>query len=297
MSIAAIAPSALTLESQADHTAIWERVKARLKAAFGEATYKSWLGAMQFHACDARQLYIYVPTRFIRDWVASHYIEDIARFWKMDDATLLTVNVTVRPTQQMPQVVQELPTLVKSSDPIAPVVAFNGENRSPSVLATIPNIAPVTIESEYVGAALDPRFTFENFVVGKPNELAHAAARRVAETPTAMQGCNPLFLYGGVGLGKTHLMHAIAWHIRRTNPSRKVMYLSAEKFMYQFIRALRSKDAMTFKEQFRSVDVLMIDDVQFISGKDSTQEESLSFNNNCRDDAEQPPRLSHRPCW
>ena len=84
---------------------------------------------------------------------------------------------------------------------------------------------------------------------------------------------NPLFLYGGVGLGKTHLMHAIAWHIRKRDPRRKVIYLSAEKFMYQFIRALRFKDTMAFKEQFRTVDVLMIDDVQFISGKDSTQEE------------------------
>ena len=122
-----------------------------------------------------------------------------------------------------------------------------------------------------VSAPLDPRFTFDNFVVGKPNELAHAAARRVAEASAVT--FNPLFLYGGVGLGKTHLMHAIAHEIKRRQPSRRVIYLSAEKFMYQFIRALRFKDTMAFKQLFRSVDVLMIDDVQFISGKDSTQEE------------------------
>ena len=123
---------------------------------------------------------------------------------------------------------------------------------------------------------LDPRFTFENFIVGKPNELAHAAARRVAEacaSPVHSVPFNPLFLYGGVGLGKTHLMHAIAWHVRLNAPDRKIIYLSAEKFMYQFIRALRFKSTMDFKEQFRSVDLLMIDDVQFISGKESTQEE------------------------
>ncbi|WP_438996980.1 chromosomal replication initiator protein DnaA, partial [Candidatus Puniceispirillum sp.] len=120
-------------------------------------------------------------------------------------------------------------------------------------------------------AGLDPRYTFANFVVGKPNELAFAVARRTAESEKV--AFNPLFLYGGVGLGKTHLMHAIAWHIREQTPSRKVMYLSAEKFMYRFVRALRFRDTMSFKEQFRSVDVLMIDDVQFISGKDSTQEE------------------------
>lgn len=118
---------------------------------------------------------------------------------------------------------------------------------------------------------LDRRYTFDNFVVGKPNELAYAAARRVDESPNVP--FNPLFLYGGVGLGKTHLMHAIAWHIQETNPQRRVIYLSAEKFMYQFIRALRHKDTMAFKEQFRSVDVLMVDDLQFISGKESTQEE------------------------
>ncbi len=119
--------------------------------------------------------------------------------------------------------------------------------------------------------ALDTRFTFDNFVVGKSNEFAHAAARRVAAAETVP--FNPLFMYGGVGLGKTHLMHAIAWHIRNCYPNRRVIYLSAEKFMYQFIRALRYQDMMTFKEQFRSVDVLMIDDVQFIGGKGSTQEE------------------------
>jgi chromosomal replication initiator protein len=124
---------------------------------------------------------------------------------------------------------------------------------------------------ESVSAPLDPRLTFENFVVGKSNELAHAAALRVADADTVP--FNPLFLYGGVGLGKTHLMHAIAWHIRTRKPDKKVIYLSAEKFMYQFIRALRNKSTMSFKELFRSVDVLMVDDVQFIIGKESTQEE------------------------
>ena len=140
--------------------------------------------------------------------------------------------------------------------------------------------APVEARTEAPGvgsaeksliSTLDARFTFSNFVVGRPNELAHAAARRVADSKDVH--FNPLFLYGGVGLGKTHLMHAIAWHIRRRFPERRVLYMSAEKFMYQFIRALRFKTMMDFKELFRSVDVLMVDDIQFIAGKDSTQEE------------------------
>jgi chromosomal replication initiator protein len=122
-----------------------------------------------------------------------------------------------------------------------------------------------------IGGQLDPRYTFDQFVVGKPNELAFAAARRVAESATVL--FNPLFLYSGVGQGKTHLMHAIGWEIKKRFPQKKVLYLSAEKFMYQFIRALRFKDTMSFKDLFRSVDVLMIDDVQFIGGKESTQEE------------------------
>ena len=126
-------------------------------------------------------------------------------------------------------------------------------------------------DAELPGAPLDARFTFDSFVVGKPNELAHAAARRVAECgPVTF---NPLFLYGGVGLGKTHLMHAIAHEIQARRPDLRVLYLSAEQFMYRFVQALRDKQIMDFKEIFRSVDVLMVDDVQFIAGKDSTQEE------------------------
>ncbi|MCB2142301.1 MAG: chromosomal replication initiator protein DnaA, partial [Rhodobacteraceae bacterium] len=126
-------------------------------------------------------------------------------------------------------------------------------------------------DAELPGAPLDSRFTFDSFVVGKPNELAHAAARRVGEGGPAT--FNPLFLYGGVGLGKTHLMHAIAHELRTRRPELRVLYLSAEQFMYRFIQALREKQVMDFKEMFRAVDVLMVDDVQFIAGKDSTQEE------------------------
>src|SRR5579883_2189229 len=150
---------------------------------------------------------------------------------------------------------------------------------------TAPQIRLAPVEAAAIGetgedrprpSGLDPRFTFENFVVGKPNELAHAAARHVAEAcsnPLRKVPFNPLFLYGGVGLGKTHLMHAIAWHVFKNACDRKVIYLSAEKFMHRFVRALRFKSTIDFKEEFRSVDLLMIDDVQFISGKESTQEE------------------------
>ena len=124
------------------------------------------------------------------------------------------------------------------------------------------------------------RFTFDRFVVGKPNELAHAAAKRVSDGGKVT--FNPLFLYGGVGLGKTHLMHSIAWSIKQKNKKARVLYLSAEQFMYRFVQALRFKDMHAFKKLFRSVDVLMVDDVQFIAGKDSTQDEFFhTFNALC----------------
>jgi chromosomal replication initiator protein len=126
-------------------------------------------------------------------------------------------------------------------------------------------------EHSAISIPLDPKLTFDNFVVGKPNELAYAAELRVAESDRV--AFNPLFLYGSVGLGKTHLMNAIAWSIKSRSPERTIAYLSAEKFMYQFVKAVRYKDTMEFKKQFRSVDVLMIDDIQFICGKESTQEE------------------------
>jgi len=248
----------------------WERVKMRLKAAYGEPTFKSWLGAMQYEGADARQVQLTVPTRFMREWITAHYAEDILRFCRMEDPSLISLDIRVRPAHT-PMV--GAATMLEPVKRPLPDLQPRRPEESAWTASTTSLAATIAEPAEHVGAPLDPRFTFENFVVGKPNELAHAAARRVAENNAVMQGCNPLFLYGGVGLGKTHLMHAIAWHIRRNTPSRKVIYLSAEKFMYQFIRALRFKEALAFKEQFRSVDVLMIDDVQFISGKDSTQEE------------------------
>ena len=118
---------------------------------------------------------------------------------------------------------------------------------------------------------LDERFIFDKFITGPSNELAFASAKRIAQSEKF--DFNPLFLYGGVGLGKTHLMHSIAWEISTNNPSAKVLYLSAERFMFQFIKSLRQKDTMSFKQKFRSVDVLILDDIQFMVGKNSTQEE------------------------
>jgi chromosomal replication initiator protein len=252
-------------------TAQWQRVRTRLREEFGEAGYRSWLCSLTLAEVTDSAVRIEVPTRFLRDWVLAHYVDRIRALWMGENRAINKVEVTVgQNTSGLVEPESGDDSAPPSDDLDVPLPA-----ESPRLPVSAATAGSGDSDRE-ISAPLDPRFTFDNFVVGKPNELAHAAARRVAESAVSGNRAapfNPLFLYGGVGLGKTHLMHAIAWHIRRHDPTRRIIYLSAEKFMYQFIKALRFKDTMAFKEQFRSVDVLMIDDVQFISGKDSTQEE------------------------
>jgi chromosomal replication initiator protein len=231
-------------------TAHWDAISGRLRGEVGEAAYQSWLKPMVVRGLVDGAVEIAVPTRFMRDWVVAHYAERLIDLWQNENDDVKGVEIIVRPERaKAPK-----PEVAKRDD--------NANLIKPTVAAE---------SAEQLSAPLDPRFSFDNFVVGKPNEFAYAAARRMAEATHV--SFNPLFLYGGVGLGKTHLMHAIAWSIRSRDPQRTVIYMSAEKFMYRFVRALREHNTVDFKDQFRSVDVLMIDDVQFISGKDSTQEE------------------------
>ena len=245
----------------------WDRVRGQLRDEFGEAAFKSWLNPLTLSDVSEGHVRIGVPTRFLRDWVVTHYGERIRALWTKEDASVTGIDIVV----------------------VTPGTPSNDTPPAATVKKAAPMPAPVptadSAANDDIGAPLDLRYTFDNFVVGRPNEFAYAAARRVAEAGTVP--FNPLFLYGGVGLGKTHLMHAVAWHIRERDPRRSVLYLSAEKFMYRFVRALRYQDTMAFKEQFRSVDVLMIDDVQFIGGKESTQEEFFHTFNSLVDQGRQ----------
>lgn len=237
-----------------DDYSAWQSVQTRLRDFYGSAVYDSWLSSMVYSGQENGRVILLVPTRFIKEWILVHYLDRILNFWQSENAAIYCVDICVD----------------DGSECNVPSRRDGGEGKAalPSSRDTV-----TTSTYEHLSSPLDPRFTFDNFVVGKPNELAFAAARRVAESSEPIPGSNPLFLYGGVGLGKTHLMHAIAWYVLGSSAKRKIAYLSAEKFMYQYVTALRSKDIMLFKEQFRSVDILMVDDVQFISGKDSTQEE------------------------
>ncbi len=227
----------------------WGQVREELIKRVGRHNYATWIEPLKLSQLKNGVARFEVPTTFFGDWVQRNYGDHIRTQLSSAGSPVDRLEFAV------------------GTAPVAATVAARPQAAKP---AARPARARVS-EEELPGAPLDARFTFDSFVVGKPNELAHAAARRVAEGgPVTF---NPLFLYGGVGLGKTHLMHAIAHDLQARRPELRVLYLSAEQFMYRFVQALRDRQVMDFKELFRSVDVLMVDDVQFIAGKDSTQEE------------------------
>ena len=224
----------------------WNIASDQLRRSLGHNNFKSWIEPLEFVGDETGTAEFSVPTSFFGNYVRQHFEDQI--LYQLRDAGMQVSRVSFSVGRADLAAKQSISTTTTKSSAIREEKA-----------------------REIQGAKLDPRFVFNNFVVGKPNELAHAAAKRVAEAgPVSF---NPLFLYGGVGLGKTHLMHAIAWELQSNRPDTNVMYLSAEQFMYRFVQALRERKMMDFKELFRSVDVLMVDDVQFIAGKDSTQEE------------------------
>ena len=219
----------------------WADVSNALRREIGESNFKSWIEPLEYIGVQDGVARFRAPSRFVGDWVKRNYHDQILSHLRARHGDLARMDFAVgAPARTAPE------------KPAAKAPAHG---------------AQTVLES----APLEGKYTFDTFVVGKPNELAHAAAKRVAEGgPVTF---NPLFLYGGVGLGKTHLMHAVAWDLHQSRPDLQVLYLSAEQFMYRFVQALRDRQIMDFKNLFRSVDVLMIDDVQFIAGKDSTQEE------------------------
>ena len=216
---------------------IWQQVKKKLRQEAGKTVYNNWLDSLKLISYVSGKIEIASHSEFHKNWIEPRYGNRIKSLFKAAHNEVKSVMFIV--------------------DESIPFRNQKAQGKKSNNL--------------HFSSPLDPRYTFNKFVVGPSNDFVAAAAQRVAEAEDV--AFNPLVIYGGVGLGKTHLMHSIAWRIREINPNRQVVYLSAEKFMYQFVRALRQQETMLFKEQFRSADVLMIDDVQFIAGKDSTQEE------------------------
>jgi len=229
---------------------LWAAVCKKLQSELGASVANSWITPLVVDKLEGGTVYLSAPSMFLRDWVQNNYSDQILKHCSQANNEITKIEI-----------------LVSESN----VNVVTEENTEVITINKILQSKQKSDEQLEISIPLDPRLTFDNFVVGKPNEFAYAAALRIAESDKV--AFNPLFLYGSVGLGKTHLMNAIAWSIKLRDPDRTIAYLSAEKFMYHFIRAIRHKDTVAFKEQFRSVDVLMIDDIQFICGKDQTQEE------------------------
>lgn len=236
----------------------FDAIKAQLHAEAGDTAYRSWIAPVSALGITAGTLELAAPTRLIRDWVRTHYNDRILALWQAqhgDDTPLVRVDVIAR------RVAGTTPAASATT-----VVSFAKPAGSDPAAAVLEDSDPSGLSS-----LLDARMTFDNYMVTPVNTFAFAAARKVADGDST--GFNPLVIHSRVGLGKTHLLHAIAHHARATRPQARVVYMSAEKFMYQFVRALRFKDTMAFKAHLRAIDVLMIDDIQFICGKESTQEE------------------------
>jgi len=244
----------------------WSRVRSRLQLEVGEVEFRTWLRQISLGGVDGDEVTVHLPTRFLRDWVRGHYADKLNAIWQAENKCIRRVDIRVGGAG-------EAASASAMDNDAAPDGGQGADTVSNAARPADRPDAKSEAARPEMAAPLDTRFEFENFVVGKPNEFAYACARRVAERPSS-PGFNPLFLYGGVGLGKTHLMHAIGIELsRRDTAPIQVAYMSAEKFMYRFIAAIRSQSTMEFKEQLRSVDVLMVDDLQFLIGKDNTQEE------------------------
>lgn len=222
---------------------IWSLIKQKLKPQLGSATFKSWIEPLKFISYEEEVLILAAPTEFIASWIEGHYLS------KIKDLS--------------PEPLNNVEIIVNASE------KSKTQNASKAVEKKVLKFADYKAS---IGSKIDPRFSFDSFVTAPSNEVAVAASKRVAESG-AQAGFNPLFLHSGVGLGKTHLMHAVANYCAENKKELNVIYLSAEKFLHTFIRSIKDRNTLEFKEQLRAADILMIDDFQFINGKNSTQEE------------------------
>ncbi|MDB5669373.1 MAG: dnaA [Alphaproteobacteria bacterium] len=226
----------------------WESIRVGLRRDCGARTFDGWLRPVALGGFDSDNstLRLELPSQFMADWVQTHFAERLALAWRATYPAVQHILIGVGAAAPKTAAVIEIPAPAEVEEPAAAKVGL-------------------------YSVALEPRYQFDKFVVGKANEVAYNAARTLATADKVV--FNPLFLHGGTGRGKTHLLHAMGHEYHRLNPRAKIIYMSAEKFTVEFLAALRANDTIKFKQQLRSADLLMIDDVQFIAGKESTQEE------------------------
>jgi chromosomal replication initiator protein len=248
--------------SASEQTEAWQRIRARLRAELGEDVFNSWFARMEFAGSHDRVAQLSVPTKFLRSWLLAHYRDRLLRYFVEADVEIEDVAVNIRVAgqpQTQPRITRT--TSVEREQPVAATKAAAGA-------ATPPGGGD---GDGLVGSPLDRRLTFDCFIVGRSNAFAHAAAQQVVRArPGEKPLYNPLFVHSSVGLGKTHLCQALAQAME--SEGKRVIYLTAERFMYGFVAALKTQTAIAFKERLRAIDVLIIDDAQFLTGKTIQQE-------------------------
>lgn len=262
-----------------DHNEIWRATLGELELTLSKANFTTWFKNTFISSFDGVRITISVPNTFTKAWLEKKYHESIVRALRnVTQANLreVTYRVEVRNTTPLPQFNEQVETRRE-------VTETSPHAQSSSEAAHSSHAADVS---------LNPRYTFQNFVVGKANELAHAAAMAVASKPGDVY--NPLYIYGGSGLGKTHLLQAIGHHRLAADPSAKVLYITSERFTNEFIQAVRGGRGKEFKDAHRAVDLLLIDDIQFMSGKEATQEEFFHTFNTLHQNSKQMVITSDR---
>jgi chromosomal replication initiator protein len=248
-----------------------DRVRAMVRAKYGEEVFASWFHLMEFENFDQRSVRISFPTRFLQSWIQSHYADGLLQCCKVAFPGVERLDIAVRELGSANgRAGDAAGTGGRSKTPAPPEPAVAGPRRA--AVGPGPGLTRTSVNG-FEGSPLDPKYTFETFVEGKANRIALAVATQVAATVLDDQRqFNPLYLHSAVGLGKTHLLHAIAWEVKRRSPKAQVLYLTAERFRYQFVEAVRSQDAIAFKEKFRAIDILLIDDLEFMQGEKTEQE-------------------------
>jgi chromosomal replication initiator protein len=234
---------------------VWARFCARLRAEVGDAVYSSWFTRLELDRLDDGCAVLSVPTKFLKSWIQAHYLEKLRAALIAEIPQAIEISLDLRAAGRV---------VTRGVDPL---VAKSAESAERAVDPALGRDAPAKISvGGFEGSALDRRMNFATFLVGQSNQLAHAAALQVSRAPLgAATMFNPLYVYSSVGLGKTHLIQAVAH--ASSEAGRRVIYLTAEKFMYGFVTALKAQNSIAFKERLRAIDVLVIDDVQFLQGK------------------------------
>lgn len=249
-------------------TDLWNETLERIKQKLSKPSYETWLKSTKAHSLNGNTLVIAAPNEFARDWLESRYEKLLSDILYEVTGSELTVKFIIPSNEPEEEIHEQTP---KQNPPGAQ------------------DFRPDPNEQRM----LNPKYTFDTFVIGNGNRFAHAASLAVAEAPA--KAYNPLFIYGGVGLGKTHLMHAIGHYVIEHNPEARVVYLTSEKFTNEFINSIRDNKAVHFRNKYRNVDVLLIDDIQFLAGKEQTQEEFFHTFNALHDEAKQIVISSDRP--